>query len=173
MPGLDVLAGSVGHPRGNDWSEPALSHASVRISSRLRSLGTAVPLPKLDVRPTVRTLLAQLEPGIAVVTNRLGDLLAYTNGFDLLARPVGLLDGQYPNLTRFVFTDQRARRIFPEWERIADEAAFPLTFGAPSPRSEQLVADLTASAGPDFTRRVNSRQGSSCCYRLTKPPPKR
>src|SRR6266705_442153 len=39
----------------------------------------------------------------------------------------GLLDGQYPNLTRFVFTDQRARRIFPEWERIADEAAFPLT----------------------------------------------
>jgi len=32
--------------------------------------------PRLDVRPAVRKLLDQLEPGIALVTNRLGDVLA-------------------------------------------------------------------------------------------------
>jgi transcriptional regulator with XRE-family HTH domain len=48
--------------------------------------------PRLDVRPTVRLLLGELEPGVALVTNRLGDVLAYTSGFDWLTRPSGLLD---------------------------------------------------------------------------------
>jgi transcriptional regulator with XRE-family HTH domain len=120
--------------------------------------GSAAPPRSLDVRPTIRSLLAQLEPGIAFVTNRLGDVLAYTRGFDLLARPTGLLDSPSPNLTRFVFTDARARRIFPEWDRVADERAFHLSLGAPSERSEQLIADLTALAGPEFTDRVHSRR---------------
>jgi len=115
--------------------------------------GTGAQPPSRDVRPTVPAFLAQIEPGIAYVTNRLGDLLAHTDGFELLARPVGLLDGQYPNLTRFVFTDDRARHVFPDWDRIADECALPLSFGAPSERSDQLVADLTAVAGTEFTRR--------------------
>jgi hypothetical protein len=106
----------------------------------------------------VRSLLAQLEPGIAFVTNRLGDVLAYTSGFDLLARPAGLLDSPSPSLTRFVFTDERARRVFPDWGQVADERAFHLSLGAPSQRSEQLIADLTALAGPEFTDRVHSRR---------------
>ena len=70
----------------------------------------------------MRAVLNQIEPGIAVVTNRLGDLLAYTSGFERLARPLGLLDAAAPNLTRFVFTDERARDAFPDWDRIADRA---------------------------------------------------
>ena len=117
--------------------------------------GAAAQSPRLDVRPTVRALLGQIEPGVAYVTNRLGDLLAYTESFDLLARPLGLLDGPWPNLTRFVFADQRARTVFPEWDLIADERALPLSFGAPSERSDQLVADLNALAGSEFTRRLH------------------
>ena len=83
--------------------------------------GSAALPPSADVRPGIRSLLAQLEPGVAFVTNRLGDVLAYTSGFDLLARPAGLLDSSQPSLTRFVFTDQRARRAFPNWDHIADE----------------------------------------------------
>jgi hypothetical protein len=116
--------------------------------------GVAAP-HRLDVRPTVRALLAQLEPGIAFVTNRLGDVLAYTSGFDLLARPAGLLDSPSPSLTRFVFTDERARHVFPDWDQVADERAFSLSIGAPSPRSEQLVAELTTLAGAAFTDRVH------------------
>jgi DNA-binding XRE family transcriptional regulator len=118
--------------------------------------GAAAPSHRPDVRPAVRSVLAQLEPGIAFVTNRLGDVLAHTSGFDLLARPTGLLESPSPNLTRFVFTDDRARRIFPDWDHVADERAFLLSLGAPSQRSEQLIADLTALAGPEFTSRVHS-----------------
>jgi transcriptional regulator with XRE-family HTH domain len=94
--------------------------------------GAAAPSHRPDVRPTVLSLLTQLEPGIAFVTNRLRDVLAHTSGFDLLARPTGLLDSPSPNLTRFVFTDERARHIFPDWDQVADERAFHLSLGAPS-----------------------------------------
>ncbi len=119
-------------------------------------VGTPVPL-RLDVRPTVRALLEQLEPGVALVTNRLGDVLAYTSGFDLLARPVGLLDERRPNLTRFVFTDDRARRVFPEWEQLADERAYDLWL-ASAEEARLLVAELAAVAGPAFTERLNSHE---------------
>jgi transposase-like protein len=36
--------------------------------------------PGRDVRPGVRRILHGLEPGIAVISNRLGNLLAYTSG---------------------------------------------------------------------------------------------
>ncbi len=111
--------------------------------------------PRLDVRPTVQALLDQLEPGTALVTNRLGDVLAYTSGFDLLARPTGLLDAPLPNLTRFVFTDDRARSVFPDWERVADERAFDLWLGLPAERSERLMAELVAVAGPELTARLH------------------
>jgi transcriptional regulator with XRE-family HTH domain len=114
----------------------------------------ALPEPRLDVRPTVRALLDQLEPGIALVTNRLGDVLAYTSGFDLLARPTGMLDEPLSNLTRFVFTDKRARSVFHDWERIADERAFDLSL-APAEQSKRFVAELAAVAGPELTERLD------------------
>lgn len=110
--------------------------------------------PRLDVRPTVKALLDQLEPGIAFVTNRLGDVLAHTSGFDLLTRPTGLLDGPMPNLTTFVFTDPRARTVFPEWEQIADCQASDLQLVAPTQRSDNLIAELTEQGGAAFTARL-------------------
>ena len=98
-------------------------------------------------------LLEQVEPGIVMVTNRLGDVLAYTSGFDQLARPTGLLDAASPNLTRFVFTDHRAHSTFPDWERIAQEQAFDLRLAPPGERSERLMADLEAVAGHGLTKR--------------------
>ncbi len=38
-----------------------------------------------DVRPSVRETLRLLEPGVAVVTNRLGDLLAWTPAYEAVA----------------------------------------------------------------------------------------
>ncbi|WP_250285474.1 MULTISPECIES: helix-turn-helix domain-containing protein [unclassified Frankia] len=111
--------------------------------------------PRPDVRPAVLRLLVQFEPGIAFITNRLGDVLAYTDGFDLLARPSGLLDSDSPSLTRFVFTDRRAREVFPDWDHVADERAFDLWLGPSAERSAQFRAELGAIAGDDFTRRLN------------------
>jgi len=111
--------------------------------------------PRLDVRPAVLRLLDQLEPGIALVTNRLGDILAHTSGFELLARSSGMLDADKPNLTRFVFTDQRARVVFPDWDQVADERAFDLWLGPSAERSDRFKAELGRIADEEFARRLN------------------
>jgi transcriptional regulator with XRE-family HTH domain len=111
--------------------------------------------PRREVRPTVLGLLELLEPGIALVTNRLGDVLAYTSCFGLIARAAGLLDTEEPNLTRFVFTDERSREVFADWDRVADELAFDLWLGPSAERSAQFQAELAPAAGHEFTRRLN------------------
>ena len=92
---------------------------------------------RLDVRPAVRTLLDQFEPGIAVLTNRLGDLLAYTYGFDELARPTGLLDAPVAEPDPLRLHRPRARTAFPDWDRIAQQQAFDLRLAPPGERSER------------------------------------
>ncbi|MFG3201561.1 helix-turn-helix domain-containing protein [Streptomyces sp. NPDC048192] len=111
--------------------------------------------PRREVRPALLRTLRLLEPGIAVVTNRLGDILARTSGYELLTAGTGLLDGDTPNLTRYVFTDPRARSFFADWAEAADEQAFDLWLGPSVENSEWLSAELAPVAGPEFTRRMN------------------
>ncbi|MBL1086394.1 helix-turn-helix domain-containing protein [Streptomyces actinomycinicus] len=149
--------------------------------------------PRREVRPSVLRTLELLEPGIAVVTNRLGDILAHTSGFATLTSGTGLLDTDArtgsgngtgsdarngngtgtgngngiapapgtgtgtgtPNLTRYVFTDPRARAFFADWDDVADEQAFDLWLGPSVENSEWLSAELAPVAGPDFTSRLN------------------
>src|SRR4051794_19727362 len=48
--------------------------------------------PPRDVRPSVLETLRLVEPGVALVTNRLGDILAYTGTYESLMWETGLLD---------------------------------------------------------------------------------
>ncbi|MGI5458097.1 helix-turn-helix domain-containing protein [Streptomyces sp. CA-249302] len=111
--------------------------------------------PSREVRPSVLRTLRLLEPGLALVTNRLGDLLAHTDAFESVTSGTGLLDGDAPNLTRYVFTDPRARTFFADWEDVADEQAFDLWLGPSVENTEWFTAQLAPVAGPDFTRRLN------------------
>lgn len=111
--------------------------------------------PSRQVRPTVLATLELLEPAPAFVTNRLGDVLAHTGGFELVMRESGLLEPQEPNLTRYVFTDPRARRFFADWEQVADEQAFDLWLGPSAGTFEWFRAELAPLAGQEFTRRLN------------------
>ncbi len=106
------------------------------------------------MRPAAVDTLRLLEPGVAMITNRVGDVLAHTTGFELLMRGVGLLDADDPNLTRYVFTDPRARDLFPDWDQVADEQAFDLWLGPSAETSEWFRAELAPVAGPEFTRRI-------------------
>ncbi|BCB90557.1 helix-turn-helix domain-containing protein [Phytohabitans suffuscus] len=113
--------------------------------------------PASEVRPTVRALLDRLEPAPAYVVNRLGSLIAHTEGFRRLAGPVGLLDGDPPSLHRFLFTDPRARAAYPDWERRADEAAAALRFearGGGDEHTRELVDWLSVAAGAPFIQRL-------------------
>ncbi|MGP3752511.1 helix-turn-helix domain-containing protein [Streptomyces sp. IBSNAI001] len=119
----------------------------------------ARPAPPLrEVRPPVLETLRLLEPGIAMVTNRLGDVLARTSAYESLAGGSGLLDTDAPNLTRYVFTDPRARTFFADWDAVADEQAFDLWLAPSVENSEWLTAELAPVAGPDFTRRLNGHE---------------
>lgn len=130
--------------------------------------------PLRTVRPTVRALIDGLEPAPAVLLNRLSEILAHTAGYEHLAGPVGLLDGTRPNLARFVFTDDRARIAYPDWERVADEQVAALKQGPfRADRDVAVLADeLTVTAGEAFTRRVDTVPGlsrSSGTMRLAHP----
>lgn len=108
-----------------------------------------------DVRASVLETLRLLEPGVAVVTNRLGDVLARTSGYEAMMSDTGLLDTEAPNLTRYVFTDSRAKTVFVDWDGVANEQAFDLWRAPSVENSEWLTAELAPVAGPDFTRRLN------------------
>jgi transcriptional regulator with XRE-family HTH domain len=114
--------------------------------------------PEREVRPTMRALLDRLEPTPAVLLNRLGETLAHTSAYERLARPLGLLDGRPPSRVRFVFTDDRARAAYPDWDRIADEQV--ATLKAESSRNDphliSLVDELTVVAGAPFAERLRA-----------------
>ncbi|GAA3498236.1 helix-turn-helix transcriptional regulator [Streptomyces prasinosporus] len=111
--------------------------------------------PSREVRPPVLETLRLLEPGVAVVTNRLGDVLAWTSAYEAVMDGTGLLEADAPNLTRYVFTDARARTFFADWDDVADEQAFDLWLGPSVENAEWLTAQLAPVAGPDLTRRLN------------------
>ncbi|GGR50331.1 transcriptional regulator with XRE-family HTH domain [Nocardioides luteus] len=107
-----------------------------------------------EVRPGTLALLEQLEPGVAVLSNRLGDLLAHTATFELLARPLGLLDGEEPSLTAYVFLDPRSREAFPDWDRVADDLVTNLYRGPNPVASRELMVRLSEQAGAEFADRL-------------------
>jgi len=118
--------------------------------------------PPRQVRPEVLAVLRLLEPAAALVTNRLGDVLACTDSFRAVMTGTGLLDTEpdagAANLTRFVFTDLRARDVFPDWDELADELAFSLWLGPSVASYEWFRAELAPVAGPEFTRRLGQHR---------------
>lgn len=115
--------------------------------------------PPREVRATVRAVLDRLEPAPALIVNRLRDVLAWTEGYERLMTPIGLLDdADRANLALFVFTDPRARTAYSDWDHIADELVAALKQGPfrADPHIAALADELTIAAGAEFTRRVES-----------------
>jgi len=150
-----VVVNALADALGLDPSERSHLHYLAKITGGACS-GHAQPAPaRREVRPSVQQILRLLEPGIALVTNRLGDILIRTSGYEAVTSGTGLLDADTPNLTRYVFTDPRARTFFAEWDDVADEQAFDLWLAPSVENSAWLTAELAPVAGPDFTRRLN------------------
>ncbi|MFI5527896.1 helix-turn-helix domain-containing protein [Kitasatospora sp. NPDC051853] len=117
--------------------------------------------PGRAVRPTVQALLDRLEPGPAVLLNRLGEVLAATTGYRRLMAPLGLFDEPDASLPRYVFTHPKARTAFPDWGLVADDQVAALKQGPG--RSDQHVAalmdELTVAAGAEFSGRLHRLAG--------------
>ncbi|MFJ8584431.1 helix-turn-helix domain-containing protein [Streptomyces sp. NPDC093595] len=131
---------------------------------------TGAAAPARTVRPGLRALLERLEPAPAVLLNRIGDALAWTAGYERLAGPAGLLDGDPPNLTRFVFTDERARTVFPDRDRVADEQVAALKQGPfrADPHVAAFADELAFTAGADFADRVRTLPGLPAATGVTR-----
>ncbi|MFJ4712452.1 helix-turn-helix domain-containing protein [Streptomyces sp. NPDC088785] len=117
---------------------------------------SGVTAPSQAVRPGVRAVLRRLEPAPAVLVNWVGDILAHTDGYARFAGPLGILDGERPNLLRYVFTDERARLVHPDWDRVADDQIARFRQGAPLVDAHviALVDELTVTAGASFADRM-------------------
>lgn len=107
------------------------------------------------VRPAVQAMLDRLEPTPAFVLNHVADLLAWTDGYDRLARPLGILDGEQPNLVWFTFADERALTAFPDWDDVADEQVANLHAEARGPGDDTrgFAERLARVAGAGFSDR--------------------
>ncbi|OQS13864.1 transcriptional regulator [Nocardia donostiensis] len=115
--------------------------------------------PNQQVRAQVRALLGRLEPAAAMVVNGLTEVLAYTDGFRRLMEPAGLFDDEpHVNLAQFVFSDERARELYPEWGHMADHLVASLKQGPfrADPEIAALADQLTITAGAEFTDRVTT-----------------
>ncbi len=113
--------------------------------------------PVRDIRPTVRALLDQLEPAAAAVVDSRTEVLACTAGYRRLMAPTGALDTDHgSNLARFVFTDPRARTVYPDWDHQADHIVAILKQGPfrADPHIAALADQLTVAAGAVFTERL-------------------
>ncbi|MFP5019698.1 helix-turn-helix domain-containing protein [Pseudonocardia phyllosphaerae] len=113
-----------------------------------------LPPRRDDVRAGVWSMLALLEPGLALVLDPLGAVLAHTSSFATLAAPSGLLDSDRPDLTRYVLADPRARDVFPDRDRVADERVAELWLGATSAQLDLLRTDLPPAARTDLAGRL-------------------
>jgi transcriptional regulator with XRE-family HTH domain len=77
---------------------------------------------KDTVSPGIRVLLDSIQHLPAIVANRRLDILAANDLARVLYAPMLDTDGPV-NSARFVFLEEHAaRRLFPEWERIANDA---------------------------------------------------
>ncbi|KNX39598.1 helix-turn-helix domain-containing protein [Luteipulveratus halotolerans] len=144
-------------------------HLSVAERMHLRQLskfGTGAacsraPEPTTVVRPPVLAVIDQLEPGIALVLNRIGDILAHTSTFAKLAAPLGVLDSERPNLFAYTLTDERATTAFPDWAHVAEQTIAQLRggLGHADPYVQAFIDDLARTVGAHFTDRLAAAAG--------------
>ena len=109
-----------------------------------------------DVPPGLLALLARLESTPAVLAGRRTELVAWTDSFDRLVRPLGMLDEDRPELLRYALTDPRARAAVSDWAVLADALTTWLHLHS-GPDTGRVAGELSSEIGAEFTTRWERR----------------
>jgi transcriptional regulator with XRE-family HTH domain len=118
-PSASVIAALANALRLDDDGLRQLSMLA-RVSETAALCPAAGPLTRVVV-PTVRALLDRLATTPAFVVGPANDVLAGNRAWGCLVRPLGMLENAEPNLARYVFLNQDARTVYPDWTAAADE----------------------------------------------------
>ena len=155
-PSAQVLAALADTLRLTDEERMLLMQLGTIASSR--EMCPSLRPPDREVRPSVRLMVGRMEPTVAAVVDRAGDVLVATDAFDRVWGGLGLLDHEPPNLVRLVFGDPRAQSRFPAWEAVADAVAAELAVDLRSedPELQKLLDDV----GPEGADALLTRQRS-------------
>lgn len=103
--------------------------------------------------PDLAALLERLGTTPAAVIGQHSELLGWTDSFDLLVRPLRMLEGDPPELIRYAFLEPAARQAIPDWDAFADAQVAWLHLQRGGAGEADAVAELTAAAGPEFAAR--------------------
>lgn len=101
----------------------------------------------MPVRAGLRALLDRLGQTPAFVIDVGGDVLAWNETWAAVVRDMGLLDGEGPNLPRFVFLHPAAQEVFGDWATAADEEVARLRSAALVRRNDEQLQALLADLG--------------------------
>ena len=118
-PSASVIAALADALRLDDDERRELSTLAV-ISQNAELCPSPRPLAR-EVAPTVMALLEGLSPVPAFVAGPANDVLAWNDAWESFVRPLGMLEGEVPNLARHVFLHPSARPVYPDWTAAADE----------------------------------------------------
>ncbi len=112
--------------------------------------------PDHDVRASVRLMLTSMEPNPAAVVDRVGEVLAHTDGWTRVFGDIGVLDDPRPNVVRYLFGDPRARAAYPAWELVADAAAAELYADTrqDDPAVQELLDELDTDGAAALSQRL-------------------
>jgi len=110
------------------------------------------------VPATVLELVERLQDTPAFVVGPYNDVLVWNAAWGALVEPLGMVSGHPPNLATFVFGDERAASVYPDWAAAADEQVGTLRHAFTRWRDDVRLAALLADLRqlPEFERRWSS-----------------
>jgi transcriptional regulator with XRE-family HTH domain len=152
-PSAGVLAALADTLRLTDEERAYLGTLS-HLSNAQELCPTAMPSLS-EVAPTLRAVVDRLGATPALVLSPNNDVVGWNPAWERVAGPLGMLDGEPPNLVRHTFLDPRARTVHPDWAAAADGQVQQLRAAAAhwswAPGFAALLADLEVE--PEFERR--------------------
>jgi transcriptional regulator with XRE-family HTH domain len=144
-PSSEVLAALAGALRLTDDERMHMMKLALRDRADAMC-PTATPADR-SIAPTVRLLLERLGSTPAFVLGAFNDVLAWNQAWEQVVAPLGMLDGDSPNIARYVLTHEQARHVMPDWELAVDEQVARLrvafTRWSADPRLTALLEELS------------------------------
>ncbi len=144
---LDALAGALRLTPAERRHVHEIVHGSPPADAR--------PTPSMSVTPAVDALVQRLDPHPTYVKSARWDVLAANRSARALFAGWSVGEGSVANMLWWMFTDERARLVYPDWEHEAPRmlARFRMA-AARRPQDPGFATLITAlqAASPEFAR---------------------